>query len=146
FVSTLWRIRRIPKLEQAFLAWSHHKRYWEDSSAALDVLNTEEFGFKSKPALLPPNDASQHQRATDEFTSTFWPGVDDRELHLLKIIGRAVEDACCDANVLTKLSAYEARLLRQLDNLTAQLERLKEIRMSQGPKAQEVVHRNRDVQ
>ena len=54
FLSTVWRLKRIPKLEQAFLAWSHHKRYWEDSSAAaVDVLDTEVFGFKSKPAILP---------------------------------------------------------------------------------------------
>jgi hypothetical protein len=123
FVSTLWRLRRIPKLEQAYLAWSQHKRYWEDCPAPLDVLDGEPFGFRGKPSLLPDDEASQHQKATDAFTSSLWPAVKDTEFHVMKIVGRAVEDACNDANVLTKLAGYEARLLRQLDSLVAQLER-----------------------
>jgi len=58
---------------------------------------------------------------------------------VIKIIGRAVEDACSDANVLTKISGYEARLLRQLDSLIAQLERWSEGRMARAtPKIEEI--------
>ena len=105
--STLWRLRRIPYLETAFFAYSQHKRLW-DMDLTLD------------PILELPGPAA----ALHDKTWAPWK-KEDREI--LKSVGRIVEDAL-SANVLPKLSTYEARLSRQAEKLLRELERLRKQR------------------
>ena len=121
--STLWRLRRVPILENAFFAYSQHKRLWDDVDLQLD------------PILeLPGPAADLHERT--------WAPWRSEDHETLKTVGRIVEDAL-SANILPKLSSYEARLLRQLDKLLGQLERMRdrggrlpEHRASEAPTAE----------
>ena len=106
-----------------FARTSQHNSYWDDTPNVMDTLDAAEPGYSSNPSLLPRENASRHQQATDKFTAGLWPELKDREFHVLKLIGRALEDACRNGDVLSKISAYEARLLRQLDHLIIQLGR-----------------------
>jgi hypothetical protein len=100
---TLWRLRRIPLLENAYFAYCQHKRLW-DTDYLLD------------PMLeLPGVPSDLHEKV--------WAPWKTEDRETLKTIGRIVEDAL-SANVLPKLSMYEAKLLRQFERLLAQLERL----------------------
>ncbi len=102
--STLWRLRRVPYLETAFFAYSQHKRLW-DMDTKLDPL-----------LELPGLAGDLHEKA--------WAPWKSENRETLKTVGRIVEDAL-SANVLPKLSTYEARLLRQAEKLLRELERLR---------------------
>lgn len=105
--ATLWRLRRVPFLETAFFAYSQHKRLW-DSDYLLDPI----LELSGVPADL-------HEKV--------WAPWKPEDRDTLKTVGRIVEDAL-SANVLSKLSMYEARLLRQVERLLGQLERLRDRR------------------
>lgn len=52
-------------------------------------------------------------------------------------MGRTIEDALSGRNILTKLSAYETRLLRQAERLLAQLRQLRASRDDFHPEGHE---------
>jgi hypothetical protein len=114
--TTLWRLRRIPHLENAYFAWCQHEGWWHDANAS--ALDEDEL----RPTLAVSGEASEREEEADEHTLETWPGLKAKECRTLKLIGRTVKDA---RGVLVKLSAYEARLLRQAERLLAQLRQLR---------------------
>ena len=131
-VTTLWRLRRIPRLENAFFAWSQHKRCWRDTPPSFDIGFDDEARRQSDPALLPRPQASERQQTADQYTAKTWFQLKS------KLMGRTVEDACGDANVLTKLSSYETRLLNQLERLWRQLRELQCLRTQPSETSREL--------
>ena len=97
-VENIWRLRRVPLLENAFFAWAEAQRRGEPE---FDVLID---------ALSP------HPKT--------WAGCPKDEYGTLKLLGRTVHDALAN-NTLIKLSAYEARLFRLVERLLAQLDGLR---------------------
>ena len=118
--TTLWRLRRIPVLENALFAWLQHYRFRCET----------DLGWLLDDYVAPPG---EEDKAGDHYTAQIWPGRKADECRTLKLIGRTVEDAFSDHNTLSKLSSYEARLLRQAERLLAQLDKRRENRTEIQP-------------
>ena len=100
-VENLWRLRRVPFLENAILARGDTQRQHEQASD--DVLD----GLLWAP----------------EVEKKTWAGCATEE-DALKRIGGAVHDARA-SNALIKLSTYETRFFRRVEGLLGQLDRLR---------------------
>ena len=98
-VATLWRLRRVPFLENAMLAQADTQH--QHAQASDDVLDD----LLSDPCL---------EKKT-------WAGCPEED-DTLQRIGSAVVDAL---NALNKLSTYETRLFRRVEGLLTQLLRVR---------------------
>ena len=99
-------------LENALFAWLQHIGFRRDIDSVAD-----EDGIVNYDYLAPPGEEDD---VTDEYTAQAWPGRDADECWTLKLIGRTIKDALWHDSI-TKLSDYEAKLLRQAKALLAQL-------------------------
>ena len=111
--SAFWRLRRIPLPENALFAWLQNKQWRKDT----DILEDADL------RTLRPGWTTARQAEDDAHTAQSWPGREPAECQTLRLLGRTIEDALSDQTVLTKLSGYEARLMRQAERLMAQLRR-----------------------
>jgi hypothetical protein len=107
--ATYWRLRRIPRFEAALMAWrEHHDFHWDANRTP---------GLTPDKLPLPEDDAAPEDEFLDRQTALRWSGRDPYEL---KMLGRLIEDALSGNAVLLKLNTYEARLLRQSQQLLGQ--------------------------
>ena len=108
-VENLWRLRRVPLLENAIFVQAEAQRRHERESE--DVLGD----LLSFPGV---------EKKT-------WAGCSEEEHDTLKRIGSALHDALA-SNALIKLSTYETRLFRRIEGFLAQLDRLRGRREADG--------------
>ena len=108
--ATYWRLRRIPRFEAALMAWREHDDFYYDNSRTP--------GISSPRRLpLPGEQPSPKEEFLDQHTALRWSG---RDPYQLKALGRLLEHALTGDGVLLKLNTYEARLLRQSQQLLGQ--------------------------
>ena len=74
---------------------------------------------------LPGEEASPEEEFLDRHTSLRWSG---RDPYQLKVLGRLLDHALTGDGVLLKLNTYEARLLRQSQQLLGQFFALRKAR------------------
>jgi hypothetical protein len=115
--ATYWRLRRIPRFEAALMAWREHNDFHRDADRTPDRL--------SYTLPLPGEEAAPKEEFLDRHTALRWPG---RDPYQLKVLGRLLEDALTGNGVLLKLNTYEARLLRQSQQLLGQFFALRNAR------------------
>ena len=106
--ATYWRLRRIPRFEATLMAWLEHSVFYND----VYYENIERRGCASEELV-------------DKQTAARWLG---REPDQLKVLGRVLRDALTGNGVLLKLNTYEARLLRQSQQLLGQFFALRKAR------------------
>jgi len=117
--ATYWRLRRIPRFEAALMAWREHNDFHRDAD------RTPYSPSYTLP--LPGEEAAPKEEFLDRHTALRWPG---RDPYQLKVLGRLLEDALTGNAVLLKLNTYEARLLRQSQQLLGQFFALRKARTS----------------
>jgi hypothetical protein len=115
--ATYWRLRRIPRFEAALMAWREHNNFHWDADRTPDRL--------SYRLPLPGEEAAPKEEFLDQHTALRWSGRDPYEL---KALGRLLEHALAGDGVLLKLNTYEARLLRQSQQLLGQFFALRKAR------------------
>ena len=115
--ATYWRLRRIPRFEAALMAWREHNDFHEDADRTPDRL--------SYTLPLPGEEAAPKEAFLDSHTALRWSG---RDPYQLKALGRLLEHALTGNGVLLRLNTYEARLLRQSQQLLGQFFALRKAR------------------
>jgi hypothetical protein len=115
--ATYWRLRRIPRFEAALMAWREHHDFHYD--------NDRTPGMFPSHLPLPGEEASPEEEFLDQHTALRWSG---RDPYQLKALGRLLEHALSGNAVLLKLNTYEARLLRQSQQLLGQFFALRKAR------------------
>ena len=115
--ATYWRLRRIPRFEAALMAWHEHRDFHRD--------NDRTPGRFSYELPLPGEEAAPEDEFLDQHTALRWSG---RDPYQLKVLGRLLEDALTGNSVLLRLNTYEARLLRQSQQLLGQFFALRRAR------------------
>jgi len=109
--ATFWRLRRIPRFEAALLAFLDksilHSDAYEDAHYA------------------PTQERVALQEQVNKLAATRWLG---RDPYQLNVLGRVLRDALSGNLALLKLSAYEARLMRQSQQLLGQFFALRKVR------------------
>jgi hypothetical protein len=115
--ATYWRLRRIPQFEAALMAWHEHKHFHGD--------NDRTPGKYPWSLPLPGEEASPEEEFLDQHTALRWSG---RDPYQLKALGRLLDNALTGNAVLLKLNTYEARLLRQSQQLLGQFFALRKAR------------------
>ena len=115
--ATYWRLRRIPRFEAALMAWREHKDFHRDADRTPDWL--------SYTLPLPGEEAAPKEEFLDQHTALRWSGRDPYEL---KALGRLLKHALAGNAVLLRLNTYEARLLRQSQQLLGQFFALRKAR------------------
>jgi hypothetical protein len=115
--ATYWRLRRIPRFEAALMAWREHNDFHRD--------NDRRPGMFAYNLPLPGGEASPEEEFLDKHTALRWSG---RDPYQLKALGRLLEHALTGDGVLLKLNTYEARLLRQSQQLLGQFFALRKAR------------------
>jgi hypothetical protein len=115
--ATYWRLRRIPRFEAALMAWREHRDFYYD--------NDRTPGRSPNYLPLPGEEASPEEEFLDKHTALRWSG---RDPYQLKALGRLLEDALTGDGMLLKLNTYEARLLRQSQQLLGQFFALRKAR------------------
>jgi hypothetical protein len=115
--STYWRLRRIPRFEAALMAWHEHYYFYRDSRRIPGISPSE--------LPLPGEEASPKEELFDKHTASRWSG---RDPYQLKALGRLLEHALTGNGVLLRLNTYEARLLRQSQQLLGQFFALRKAR------------------
>jgi hypothetical protein len=92
------------------MAWREHDDFYYDNSRTP--------GISSPRRLpLPGEQPSPKEEFLDQHTALRWSG---RDPYQLKALGRLLEHALTGDGVLLKLNTYEARLLRQSQQLLGQ--------------------------
>jgi hypothetical protein len=115
--ATYWRLRRIPRFEAALMAWrEHHDFHWDNDRTP---------GQSPSYLPLPGEEASPEEGFLDRHTASRWSG---RDPYQLKALGRLLEHALTGNAVLLRLNTYEARLLRQSQQLLGQFFALRNAR------------------
>jgi hypothetical protein len=115
--ATYWRLRRIPRFEAALMAWrEHHLFHWDNDRTP---------GRSPKYLPLPGEEAAPEEEFLDKHTALRWSG---RDPYQLKALGRLLEDELAGDSALLKLNTYEARLLRQSQQLLGQFFALRKAR------------------
>ena len=120
-VATYWRLRRIPRFEAALMAWREHISFHLDKN--------RHPGMLPQQLPLPGQEGSPEEQFLNRHTALQWSG---RDPYALKALGRLLEHALADGGVLLKLTTYEARLLKQSQQLLGQFFALREARTSEG--------------
>ena len=115
--ATFWRLRRIPRFEAALMAWLEHNRFHRDKNRCA--------GISAHDLPLPGEKKSSTEELLDGHTAARWL---ERDPYQLKVLGRLLEDALTGNGVLLKLNTYEARLLRQSQQLLGQFFALRKAR------------------
>jgi hypothetical protein len=115
--ATYWRLRRIPRFEAALMPWREHHDFRRDDGFAS--------GLSPDYLRLPGKEASPQDEALDRHTASRWSG---RDPYQLKVLGRLLEHALTGNAVLLRLNTYEARLLRQSQQLLGQFLALRQAR------------------
>jgi hypothetical protein len=113
--ATFWRLRRIPRLEAALLAWREYVMLHDDQDSPSGLL--------AQNFALPGGKQSAREELLDKHTALRWTS---RDPYALKVLGRLIENTIEDG-VLIKLSSYESRLLRQSHELLSQFFTLKKM-------------------
>jgi hypothetical protein len=116
-VTTYWRLRRIPRFEAALMAWREHREFHWDAD--------RKPGMFPDHLPLPGEEASPKEEFLDKHTASRWSG---RDPYQLKALGRLVQHALTGNAVLLRLNTYEARLLRQSQQLLGQFFALRNAR------------------
>jgi hypothetical protein len=98
-------------------AWREHKDFHGD--------NDRRPGMFPYNLPLPGEEASPEEEFLDRHTALRWSG---REPYQLKALGRLLEHVLAGHGVLLKLNIYEARLLRQSQQLLGQFFALRKAR------------------
>ncbi len=109
--ATLWRVRRVPRFEAAIFSWLRQTHIDGDIALESDPLET------SWESMTGSKRASRVSRDTTQ----------------LMLTGRTLESAFKGKSLFLKLSFYETRLLRQSQQLMAQLLAMRSVRNSQSP-------------
>ena len=115
--ATYWRLRRIPRFEAALMAWREHIDFNGDNN------RTPHSGPWCLP--LPGEEASPEEEFLDQHIASRWSG---RDPYQLKALGRLLEQTLTGNGVLLRLNTYEARLLRQSQQLLGQFLALRKAR------------------
>ena len=115
--ATYWRLRRIPRFEAALMAWREHNDFNGDNN------RSPYSGPQYLP--LPGEEASPKDEFLDKHTALRWSG---RDPYQLKALGRLLEHLLTRDAVLLRLNTYEARLLRQSQQLLGQFFALRKAR------------------
>lgn len=115
--ATYWRLRRIPRFEAALLAWREHQDFDMDADRTPDM-----FAYKLP---LPGEEAAPKEEFLNEHTALRWCG---RDPYQLKALGRLIQHVLSGNAVLLRLNTYEARLLRQSQQLLGQFFALRKAR------------------
>jgi hypothetical protein len=115
--ATYWRLRRIPRFEAALMAWrEHHDFRWDADRTP---------GLNPSKLPLPGEEPAPEEEFLDQHTALRWSG---RDPYHLKALGRLLEHALSGNAVLLRLNTYEARLLRQSQQLLGQFFALRKAR------------------
>jgi hypothetical protein len=115
--ATYWRLRRIPRFEAALMAWHEHNEFHYDANRTP--------GLTPHKLPLPEEEAAPEDEFLDRQTALRWSG---RDPYQLKALGRLIEHALAGNGLLLKLNTYEARLLRQSQQLLGQFFALRKAR------------------
>ena len=115
--ATNWHLRRIPRFEAALMAWQEHNDFHWDTNRRP--------GLTPHKLPLPGEEAAPEEEFLDQHTALRWSG---RDPYQLKALGRLLEHALAGNGVLLKLNTYEARLLRQSQQLLGQFFALRKAR------------------
>ena len=99
------------------MAWREHNDFHGD--------NDRSPGRYPWHLPLPGAEASPKEEFLDQHTASRWSG---RDPYQLKALGRLLEHALTGNGVLLKLNIYEARLLRQSQQLLGQFFALRKAR------------------
>ena len=99
------------------MAWREHHDFHHD--------NDRTPGMFPSHLPLPGEEASPEEEFLDQHTASRWSGRDPYEL---KALGRLLEHALTGNAVLLRLNTYEARLLRQSQQLLGQFFALRKAR------------------
>src|SRR6516164_9891783 len=99
------------------MAWHEHRDFHRD--------NDRTPGRFSYELPLPGEEAAPEDEFLDQHTALRWSG---RDPYQLKVLGRLLEDALTGNSVLLRLNTYEARLLRQSQQLLGQFFALRRAR------------------
>jgi hypothetical protein len=118
--ATFWRLRRIPRFEAAILAWLEHEDFHSDNKRSPGMFHYD--------LRLPGEEASSTEEMLDKHTAARWLG---RDPYQLKVLGRMLEDALTRDGPLLKLNTYEARLIRQSQQLMGQFFALRKARAAE---------------
>ena len=106
-IGLAWRLRRVPLFEAALLSWLAHRQ--AESHGRMGIMLGDI--FLSSDGCLPP--VPQHENAATA-----------REAHDRRLIGRMLEAALSNDDLLSKLARYEGLLMRQVEKALAELRRL----------------------
>jgi hypothetical protein len=113
--SSMWRLRRVPALEAALLAWLSDREFEVDGDIDAMMMSSVISPGTSRSLTAPRNDAS----------------IREREEHEQLLLGRTLEVALKDGDLLSKLSRYEAQLLRLMERTLSALRALQAERPEQ---------------
>jgi hypothetical protein len=104
-IGLAWRLRRVPLFEAALLSWVAHRM--AESQGRMGIMLGDIF-LSSDP--FPP---AQQQHDGDP-----------REVHDRRLIGRMLEAALSNDDLLSKLARYEGLLMKQVEKTLAELRQL----------------------